>query len=198
MASTHRAPKQWCLPKTETVTTFENWKQNLQYTLSLDQNFSLFLVDGSKWKMTSHPWQRLKGRRLSKKSDFSDIKLEPDERPEDLFQRLMAFVEDNLLAVNGGIAHHLENPKEDEELSPSLENFVVLQWLSLVNKNLPRLVKQRYDTELRSKTLASIKAEISQTLPSLLDELQNSEDARVMRSAPSKAASFSNRQFCPK
>ena len=98
--------------------------------------------------------------------DFSDIKLEPDERPEDLFQRLMAFVEDNLLAVNGGITHHLENPKEDEELSPSLVNFVVFQLLSLVNKDLPRLVKQRYGTELRSKTLASIKAEISQTLPS--------------------------------
>ena len=27
--------------------------------------------------------------------DFSDIKLEPDERPEDLSQRLVAFVEDN-------------------------------------------------------------------------------------------------------
>ena len=92
--------------------------------------------------------------------DFSDIKLEPNERPRDLFQRLMAFVEDNLLAGNGGITHHLENPKEDEDLSPSLENFVVLHWLSLVNKDLPRLVKHRYGTKLRSKTLALIKAEI--------------------------------------
>ena len=28
--------------------------------------------------------------------DFANIQLNPDERPEDLFQRLMAFVEDNL------------------------------------------------------------------------------------------------------
>lgn len=43
-----RAPKQWCLTKTETVNTFENWKQNLTYTLSLDKNFAPFLVSGSK------------------------------------------------------------------------------------------------------------------------------------------------------
>ena len=38
--------------------------------------------------------------------DLADIKLEHGERPEDLFQRLMAFVEDNLLAPGGGITHH--------------------------------------------------------------------------------------------
>ena len=27
MASSHRAPKQWCLSKVETITSFENWKQ---------------------------------------------------------------------------------------------------------------------------------------------------------------------------
>ena len=64
--------------------------------------------------------------------DFASIRLEPDERPEDLFQRLMAFVEDSLL--------------KDEEMSPSLENFVVLEWLRLINPELPKLVKQGYGT----------------------------------------------------
>ena len=27
MANTHRAPKQWCLTKIETVNSFENWRQ---------------------------------------------------------------------------------------------------------------------------------------------------------------------------
>ena len=31
--------------------------------------------------------------------DFCNIKLQPEERPEDLFQRLMAFVNDNLLTA---------------------------------------------------------------------------------------------------
>ena len=36
MAATLRAPRQWCLTKTETVTSFENWHQNLVYALFLD------------------------------------------------------------------------------------------------------------------------------------------------------------------
>ncbi|KAL5005704.1 hypothetical protein ScPMuIL_016862, partial [Solemya velum] len=54
----------------------------------------------------------------------------------------------------------------DEELSPSMENMITLIWLKLIHSGLPRLVKQRYGTELRSRTLASIKPEISQALDS--------------------------------
>lgn len=115
--------------------------------------------------------------------DFADIKFEPDERPEDLYQRLVAFVEDNLLTAEGGIQHYGETPDVDEELSPTLENIIVLHWLHLLSPDLPRLVKQRYGTELRSKTLASIKPEISQAMNSLLDELRTTEDARVMRTS---------------
>ena len=50
MMATSRAPKQWCLSKCETVNTFENWRQNLKYSLSLDPNFAPFLVDGAKWE----------------------------------------------------------------------------------------------------------------------------------------------------
>ena len=44
-----RAPKQWSLTKQETITSFEALRQNLQYTLSLDQNFAPFLVDRFTW-----------------------------------------------------------------------------------------------------------------------------------------------------
>ena len=159
MEATHRAPKQWCLTKNENITSFENWKQNLIYTLSLDRNFSPYLGEGTSWlkKTKAHPlrgfeddgedvaqasrlseqhkvnflelmlgqitnycpiisrntlvknstslefiWQTIRqhfgfqvtGAHLI---DFSDIHLETDERPEDLFQRLMAFTEDSLL-----------------------------------------------------------------------------------------------------
>lgn len=264
MAASHRAPKQWCLTKIETVNSFENWRQNLLYTLSLDNEFAPFLVSGVQWekKSKASPFRgftddaepvpaaqrRTRQRKVSmlelmlgqianycpvisrlsivKNStsadqiwqtirqhygfqctgahfiDFAAIKLEPNERPEDLYQRLMAFMEDNLLHKDCGISHMGVAVTEDEELSPSLENFIVLTWLRLIHTDLPRLVKQRYGTELRSRTLASIKPEISQALESLLEEVQASEDARAMRAAVSerpKRRSFPGRQerACP-
>ncbi|KAL5011512.1 hypothetical protein ScPMuIL_010063 [Solemya velum] len=100
-----RAPKQWCLTKNETINSFENWKQNLQYTLSLDTNFSAFLVHGATWEKKTRTTP-LRGfvdddgvvpearRRTAQQKctgahsiDFTDIKLETNELPEDLFQR---------------------------------------------------------------------------------------------------------------
>ena len=251
--SSNRAPKQWCLSKNETLTSFESWKQNLLYTLSLDANFAPFLGEGSSWlkKTRASPlrgytddgesvpaarrrtatqkvnmlelmlgqianycpiisrntivknstcigdiWQTIRlhfgfqttgGHFL----DLDDIHLNLDERPEDLFQRLMAFVEDSLIKPHT-LLHHGSVLEEEEELSPTLENFVILMWLRLINPALPKLVKQRYGTELRSRTLASLKPEISQALDSLLDEIRSAEDTKVMRTGASFATQKSS------
>ena len=50
MAATSRAPKQWSFKTRETLNSFENWKHNFIYTLSLDPNFALFLIEGVKWE----------------------------------------------------------------------------------------------------------------------------------------------------
>lgn len=110
-----------------------------------------------------------------------DIKLQPDERPEDLYQRLVAFVEDNLLSTECGITHHGQNVTSDEDLTPTLENIIVVLWLQLIHPGLPQLVKQRYGTELRNQSIASLKPEISQALQSLLDELRTIEDTKALR-----------------
>ena len=241
-----RAPKQWCLTKNESVNSFENWRQNLTYTLSLDPNFAPFLILGASWEKLNRDsplrgfvddandipvgerktaqqkcnmlqlmlgqianycpvisrnslvktstsiesiWQTIRlhfGFQTTGAHflDLADIRLGAEERPEDLYQRLMAFVEDSLLSGNC-ISHHGDILTEDEELSPTLENFIVLTWLRLIHSDLPKLIKQRYGTELRSRTLSSIKPEISQALDSLLDEIRSSEDAKVMRTATS-------------
>lgn len=241
--ATHRAPKQWCLTKQETVNSFENWKENLRYVLSLDPNFAPFLGTDFRWqkKTRTNPnrgliddgvavpenvrrtaaqkvtqlelmlgqianycpvlsrntiirnsvsiesvWQSIRSHYGFQSSgghflDLAEIKLEHNERPEDLYQRLIAFVEDNLLTPAGRITHHGDAVTVEEELTPSLENTIVLIWLKLTHPDLPRLVKQRYGTELRSRTLASIKPEISQALDALLDELHHSDESRVMR-----------------
>lgn len=248
MAAAHRAPKQWCLTKSETINSFENWRSNLVYVLSLDTNFTPFIGDQSTWqkKTAAAPNRGLQNdnvdvpeatrrtavqkvasldlmlgqianfcpiisrNRIVKNStslkdiwqairlhygfqttgayflDIVNIKLEAGEKPEDLFQRLTAAVEDNLLTSECGISHHGEAVVVDEETTPSLENFIVLTWLRLLHPELPGLVKQRYGTELRSKTLASIKPEISLALASLLDELQNTENIKSLRLSNAK------------
>ena len=103
--------------------------------------------------------------------NLSDISLEGTERPEDLYQKIHSFFEDNLLTPGCGITHHDEHIVEEEELTPSLENTICYFWLSKLNKDLPGLVKVRYGTELKTRTLASLKPEISSALPSLLGEL---------------------------
>ena len=59
----------------------------------------------------------------------------------------------------------------------------MLTWLRLLEPELLKLVKQWYGTELRSRTLASIKPEMAQALPSLLDEASAAGDAKVMRNS---------------
>jgi len=236
-----RIPKQWQLTKTETINSFESWRANLIYSLSLDRNFAPFLVNGVTWQKASvenrglqadgeavpeasrrtaaqkaaslemmlgqiaiwcpviskntivkastslsHIWQAIRLHFGFQSTggyflDIANIKQDTNERPEDLYQRLTAAIEDNLLSVEGGITHHGEVVTADEEVSPSLENMIVLLWLQLLHPNLPALVKQRYGSELRNKTLASIKPEISLALASLLDELNTTEDIRSLR-----------------
>ena len=79
--------------------------------------------------------------------DFSNTKLE-DERPRDLFQRLINVLPWRyLLVANGPITHYGTNVISDEELTPTPENMVVLTWLKLIHTDLPALLKQRYGTE---------------------------------------------------
>ena len=264
MAANRAAPKQWPLTKIETITSFENWRQNFIFTLSTQQSFAPFVVDGFTWlkKTTNTPlrgltdddqnapnrrtaqqkviqlelmlqqianycpiisrntivknstslnqiWQSIRlhyGFQLTGAHflDLADIKLQSGERPEDLFQRINAFVEDNLLKKDNNISHHGEIPEADEDLSPTLENMIVLTWLKLIHEDLPRLVKQRYGPELRSKTLATLKPEISMALDSLLDEIRTSDSAKILRTAfpPNRATGYGkqvrpNTKICP-
>ena len=113
--------------------------------------------------------------------DFIEIKFTPPERPETLYQRLLTFIENNLLTPELEMTYKGEDIEEIEDMSPTLENLVVLLWLQQIHHNLPNIVKQKYGADLRSQTLASLKPEISLALPSLIEEAKTA-DARVMRS----------------
>ena len=116
--------------------------------------------------------------------DLSTIKLGVGERAEDLYQRLLSFFEDNLQTAGSLVTHHGNAPTADEELSPTVENVTVVLWLERLHVGLPALIKQRYGSELRNKSLASIKSEISLALDSLLEEVRANDNSCVSRINP--------------
>ena len=131
--------------------------------------------------------------------DFANIKYSPNKRHEALYQELVAFIEDNFLTLGCGLTHHGENVDEDE-MTPTLENLIVLTWLQLIHPGLPQLVKETFGTELRKQTLASIKTEISQSLPSMLCKLNSVEDSTVMYTTSTrqpKSQHTTNHKECP-
>ena len=60
MSSSHRAPKQWPLTDNETINSYETWRQNLLYILSLDDKFTPFLSASWKKKSAKTPLHGLK------------------------------------------------------------------------------------------------------------------------------------------
>ena len=119
--------------------------------------------------------------------DLGTIRFQPGERAEALYQRLISFIDDNLLTKDCGVTHHGSAVKKNEAVSPSLENVVVYLWLERLHVGLPALVKQKYGVELRNRSLASIKPEISQALTSMLEELASGENSRIARFQPNDA-----------
>ena len=122
--------------------------------------------------------------------DLSSIRLRPGEKPADLYQRIVCFFTDNLFTRSSKLTHKGREPTVDEKLSPTLQNTIVLIWLERIHAGLPGLVKQRYGTELRNKTLASIKSEISQALDSMLEELRTGSDTRVLRLQQPRSSNY--------
>ena len=127
--------------------------------------------------------------------DLSSIRLQTGEKPADLYQRIVCFFTDNLFTRSSRLTHKGREPTVDEKLTPTIQNTIVLLWLERIHPGLPGLVKQRYGTELRNKTLASIKPEIAAALDSMLEELNNAgNDSRVLRLQPmSRSSNYNNK-----
>ena len=132
------------IPTTRRRTAFQ---KNLHPELMLGQiaNFSPVISCSSIVKNSTSirsVWQAIRAHygvqsTSARFLDFSNIKLEVDEHPKDLFQCLITFTEDNLLVANGPITHQGVHVTSDEELTPTLENMVVLTWLKLLYSDLP-------------------------------------------------------------
>ena len=113
--------------------------------------------------------------------DFVNIKHSPPERAETLFQRMLTFIGNNLMSPNSGILHKGRAVAEEEDITPTIENLIVLLWLRELHPNLPNIVKQKYGADLRLQSLASLKPEISLALDSLMDEAKMNDSGRINR-----------------
>ena len=256
MATNKIVPKQWNLRTNETLNSFIVWRDNLIYTLSLNEDFACFIVPGVVWTQQSFDEDPHRGQldddetvtvnkrtkqmkcihlnlllgqianfctvisrnQIIKDStclndvwgfirshygfqetgsrflDLSNIHLEPDERYEALYQRILSFFDDNLMTTSSTLSHHGKGVARDEQRFPTIENTIVLTWLERIHSGLPGLVKQRYGSELRNKTLASLKPEISSALDSLVAELRASEGTHVLRMQMSRPSSSNYRR----
>ena len=125
-------------------------------------------------------WDRLRSYYGLRKTgarilEFSEIKLEQNESREALWERLTSFLEDNLLSKNGGVKHVGVKPEENEAITPTLSNILVSKWLECINPALPLIVRQRFSAELRNNTVYSIREEISDSIPTLIAEMEERE-----------------------
>ena len=237
--ATRFAPKTWALTKEETPSSFETWKENLLFNLTIDGSFNEFLAEGFTWKAPTvlnrglrddegdgqnkrtaaqkvlclnmmlgsiagyapiirrtfftneacslHDiWSRLRTYYHFRKTgalilDYEALVPDPGESHESYWERLSAFVDDNLLSPTDNIKHLGAKVTAQERLSPTLLNLTVVHWLKCIHPGLPSLVKQKYATELRNSTLASLRDEISESLDSLVAELTG-DNANVSRS----------------
>ena len=122
--------------------------------------------------------------------EFPDFTLEESESREALWERLYTFVEGNLLTSGGSVKHLGTVPTTDEEFTPTLLNILVACWLKAIHPSLPSAVRQRFPIELRDNTLFSIRNEISDSIPSILEEIE--EKAGISRLSKFAKQKFSS------
>ena len=140
-------------------------------------------------------WQKIrmqynKQRTGSLLNDTWNIRRELDETPQALYSRIKQLYDDNLIPA-GSLEHVDGQLNEDEEMSPTLLNTVILHWLQILHPELRNLVTQRFVTQLRNRTYAAIFPEISRSINTLLEELNSG--ASVNRTFNTSASNYQPR-----
>ena len=118
---------------------------------------------------------------------YSSIVWEDGERPERLYQRIVAHLQDNLLCAGSTLLHNGITPTQNEELSPTVERLAVLRWMELLHPSLPALVQRTFAHDLQRMSLKDIQPQIVHALDGFMEELRQ-DDARITRvfAAPSR------------
>ncbi|KAK6194704.1 hypothetical protein SNE40_000287 [Patella caerulea] len=103
---------------------------------------------------------------------FAEIAWETGERPEKLYQRVVAHLQDNLLRQDSQLVHDGETPVRNEIMSPTVERLAVLKWMELIHPGLPALVKRTFAYDLQRMTLKDMQPQIADAIDGFLEELK--------------------------
>ena len=126
---------------------------------------------------------------------FSSITWEEGERPERLYQRILAHLQDNLLHSGSRLKHNGETPRVNEDMSPTVERLAVLRWMELIHPSLPALVQRTFAYDLQRMTLKDLQPQIVDALDGFLEELRQ-DDVRASRVfAPSAGRARSSPRY---
>jgi hypothetical protein len=89
-------------------------------------------------------WQTIRDYYGFKQSEaqflkITSIKWEPGERPEKLYRRVLAHLQDNLLTTESNLIHNGTKPTKNEVMSPTVERLAVVKWMELIDPNFQPL-----------------------------------------------------------
>lgn len=126
----------------------------------------------------SSVWQRIRKYYCFQQSESQFLKLslirqEEGERPERLYQRILAHIQDNMLCKDSTLLHDGEKVSADEEISPTVERLAVLRWLEVLDPDLPAHISRSFAHDLQTKTLKDLQPQIADALDSLLEEIKS-------------------------
>ena len=107
-------------------------------------------------------------------------KWDKEESPQEYFYRLRDAMEDTLIRREDNIREHGKLVIEQEEMTPTINSIVVLDWLEAIGG--PQLIEhihRIYATDLENVTLASLQNKIWKNLPALLHEIEESQELQI-------------------
>ena len=127
-------------------------------------------------------WDRLRAfygfrRTGSKILELVEMKLQSGESRESLWERMHSFMESNLMIRGGSVRHEGRATTQNEGFTPTLQNMMTVLWLNILHPSLPALIRQHFATILRDNTLFSIRNEVSDAIPTLLEDIREKEGA---------------------
>ena len=122
---------------------------------------------------------------------ISDIRYNNGDSYENFYMELHGAFEDSLRKEGELLLFRNNEPlDEDEEMSPTLENTVVLLWLERIDPRLPKKVSATFAHQMVGNTsLRDLQPTICARLPSLLQELDETAANRAALHA-AEAADF--------
>ena len=111
--------------------------------------------------------------------DWFEIRRRPTERPLVFFMRLKYHMSKHLLQQ--GDTYKGNALTSDETLTPSMERFIVMEWLYRLDPRLVKFVKEKFATELSSGSavLITMVETLAKNIDHYVTQLNNSDASSV-------------------